>query len=119
MAGWHTARSLGEYRGNAYKFTYQGEVASGNQKALECTGVHQSASERSATFHWKTVVPMGVRVYKVIARDCFVHYAQTEREYKTAHNRVGQVRAARHPFNPNHFAWPWATHAAELEPSLK
>ena len=82
--------------------------------------MYKSAPERSATERVVRVVPMGVRVYKIIASDCFVYYAQTERKYNTAHNKVGRCEGRQGIlFNANNFAWPWATHAAELEPSVK
>lgn len=43
------------------------------------------------------------RVYKIIARDCFVHYAQTEREYNTAHNRGGPGEGGKASFQPKSF----------------
>ena len=64
-------------------------------------------------------MPMGVRVYKIIARDCFVHYAQTERKYNTAHNKWAMCEGRQGIlFNPNNFAWPWGTHTRQSQSLL-
>ena len=59
LTGWHTARSLGEYN-SATEVTLTNYLSGRSSEwEPEGPGVHQSVPERSATFQWDSVVPMG------------------------------------------------------------